>query len=565
MPPIRFDHHPRFQELSEWLHALADEYAGLLALSELGRSYEGREIWLATVTNPDTGPHAEKPGLWIDGNIHATETTASVAAIHLLCHLCTRYGEDADVTRALDTRTFYVVPRVNPDGAELALAEVPFVVRATTREWPRTDQADGLVPGDVDHDRPSLQMRIEDPNGTWRRYGGDPRLLIAREPHEDGPGPYFRLLREGRVEGYDGIRIPSAPPLAGIDSNRNFPFAWTRYPGAAPWGAGDFPTSEQEVRSVVQAISDRPNICSYFAYHTWSGVHLRPYGNQSDDALPSVDLWTYQAIGERATGITGYPAVSTYHGFRYDPKHVITGTGSDWAYDQRGLIAWTTEFWNPLRAAGIDDAHPIEWYRKHSLDDELALLAWVDDNVPDGYVDWYPYDHPELGQVELGGWHAAAVFRNPPDHLLDAEVAPHSELAVFHALISPLLQVRETRVEPAGDGAWRVRVVVQNTGWLPTNVTQRAVDQRVVQPVVAEVALPAGAELVTGTRRLELGQLEGRALRESSIGMFAMSTDGTGDRAVAEWIVRAPTGTALDIELRHDRAGVVRTTVELTE
>ena len=562
MADITFDRAPRFNELTEWLQQLAADYADLVELDVLGESYEGREIWIATVSNRANGPHHDKPAIWLDGNIHATETTASVALLHLIHHLCTNYGTDERVTRALDTRTFYIVPRVNPDGAELALGEVPFVVRSTVREWPRTDQADGLIVGDIDLDGRSLQMRVTDPNGTWKASSADPRLMVPREPDEVG-GSYFRLFREGRIENYDGVNVHVAPPVAGIDSNRNFPFDWERYPGKAPTGAGDFPTSEPEVRAVVQGVVDRPNITAYFAYHTFSGVHLRPYGNKAQDALPTIDKWVYEDLGERYTAITGYPSISILEDFRYDPKSVIGGSGSDWAYDQIGVISWTTEFWNAMRAAGLDDPHPIEWFRNHDVDDELKLLAWVDEHVTDGFVDWYAFDHPQLGQVELGGWNSAAVFRNPPPQLLEAEVAPHSELAVFQALIAPELRHRETIVDAVGDDTWRVRVVVENAGWLPTNVTQRAIDQRVVLPVRAEITLPPEATLATGTARQDLGQLTGRALKRSGIGMFAGGSDDTSDRTAADWVVAAPAGTSVEITVRHDRAGVVTTTVTL--
>jgi Zinc carboxypeptidase len=561
MPDIRFDRAPRFAELSEWLQSLAAQYPDLVELDVLGRSHERREVWIATVTNRATGNHADKPAIWLDGNIHASETTASVALIHLLHTLCTQYGGDDRITRALDTRAFYIVPRVNPDGAELALGEVPFIVRSTVREWPRSEQADGLVASDIDHDGRILQMRVADRNGTWKPSTADARLLVPREPDEDGVGPYFRLYREGRVQGYDGVRVELAPPVAGIDSNRNFPYNWARYPGTAPTGAGDFPTSEPEVRAVVEGVIARPNITAYLAYHTFSGVHLRPFGDKSQDHYPSVDLWTFQDIGRRYTALTGYPAISILEDFRYDPKSTIGGSGSDWAYDQIGVISWTTEFWNVLKAAGIDDPHPVEWFREHPLDDELKLLAWVDEHTHDGYVEWYEYEHPELGRVELGGWNDAAVFRNPPADLLEAEVRPHTQVAILQANMSPLLRHRDTIVEPAGDGAWRVRVVVENAGWLPTNVTQMALDRRAVLPVRAEIALPDGVRLVSGTAKLDLGQLGGRALKTSSIGMFASGSDDTRDRAVAEWIIAAPAGTELRVTVRHDRAGVVGTTV----
>lgn len=562
MSDITFDRAPRFAEMSEWLRQLAADHPDLMTIDVLGESHEGRELWIATVTNRVTGPHDQKPAIWLDGNIHASETTASVALLHLLHTLCTGYGSDEQVTRALDSRTFYVVPRVNPDGAELALGEVPFIVRSTVREWPRTDQADGLIVGDIDLDGRSLQMRVRDPNGAWKVSAADGRMMVAREPTEDG-GDYYRLFREGRIEGYDGVNVKIAAPIAGVDSNRNFPFDWERYPGKAPTGAGDFPTSEVEVRAVVQGVTDRPNISAYFAYHTFSGVHLRPYGNKPQDALPTIDKWLYEDLSERYTDITGYPCLSILEGFRYDPKTVIGGSGSDWAYDQLGLISWTTEFWSAMRTAGLDDAHPIEWFRNHPIDEELQLLSWVDDHITDGFVDWYEFEHPQLGLVELGGWNSAAVFRNPPAHLLEAEVAPHTELAIFQAMIAPELRHRETLVESVGDGAWRVRVVVENAGWLPTNVTQQAIDQRVVLPLRAEIELPEGASLVTGSARLDLGQLAGRALKNSGIGMFAGGSDDTTDRTVAEWVVAAPAGTPCSVTVRHDRAGVVRADLTL--
>jgi hypothetical protein len=559
-----YDHFPRFDELTERLRRVAAEHPTLCSLEVLGSSHEGREVWIATLTNTATGPHDDKPAIWLDGNIHASELTASVALLHLVETLCDRYAEDPRITRALDERAFYVVPRVNPDGAELALAEVPFVVRATTRRWPHEEQQPGLVPGDADLDGRSLQMRVVDPNGTWKAHPAVPKLLVPREPDEDGPGPYYRLFPEGRVEGYDGTSVPLAPPLAGIDSNRNFPYRWRRYDreGFAA-GNGDYPTSEPEVRAIVQGVVDRPNIGLYFAQHTYSGVLLRPFSDRPDDDFPSVDRWTYDDLGRRATEITGYPHVNVYEGFRYDPKDAITGVADDWAYDQRGIFAWTTEFWNPLTAAGIEDPHPIEWYRDHPLDDDLRLLAWVDENVPGGYVDWYPYEHPELGPVELGGWDHALVFTNPPPHLLEAEVAPHTDLAVFNALCLPRLRLRSTEVDRLGEETWQVQVVVENAGWLPTNVTRRAIEAQVVDPVEARVELPEGATLVHGRDRQPLGHLAGRALRRSSVGTFGPPHDGTDDRAVARWTVRAPAGTTLPVVVRGARAGVVRTSLRL--
>src|SRR5579884_3015799 len=567
MASVPTDRFLRFPELTERLEGLAAGRPELMDLSSIGQSSEGRDIWLATVTNKETGPPLEKPAIWIDGNIHATELTGSLAALYLIAKLLDEYGQDATVTRAVDTRTFYIVPSMGPDGAELAMAERPRYVRSSARPYPRVDQQDGLIASDIDGDGRILTMRIEDPNGTWKPSSADPRLLVARDPIEAGPGPYYRLLSEGEIQGWDGVTIKGAPPLAGLDMNRNYPVEW-RTEGEQR-GAGPYPTSEPEIRAVVQAIVDRPNIGAFIQYHTYAGVHLRPYGTKADDAMDTFDLRVFQLIGRKATELTGYPAVSVYHGFRYDPKDSITGVADDWAYDHLGVHAWTTEFWNPLRAAGIEDAHPIEWWREHPLDDDFKLLAWSDEELGgEGFVDWYPFDHPQLGRVELGGWNTAHCFRNPPPSRLEAEVAPHADWAIWHVLIAPELRLRSAEAAPIGEDTWRVRMVVENAGFLPTQVTEQAVKRKVVRPIEADISLPEaavanGAEVVGVPTRRELGQLAGRVLKTSMLGGFGAGSDATFDRALAEWTVRAPAGTTVSLSAWHQRAGVVRTEVTL--
>ena len=60
------------------------------------------------------------------------------------------------------------------------------------------------------------------------------------------------------------------------------------------------------------------------------------------------------------------------------------------------------------------------------------------------------------------------------------------------------------------------------------------------------------------------GQLGGRALKNAMLGGFGVAADATADRAMAEWVVRAPEGTSVDLVARHPRAGVVRASVTLS-
>lgn len=560
MPELTFDHFFPYAELTEAIYALTAQKPDLLRVDSIGKSYEGRDIWCVTATNTATGPAEDKPAFWIDGNIHATELSASSACLYFLQTLANCYGSDADITRCLDTRAIYVVPRLNPDGAEQYFADRPKFLRSSTRPYPYDEEPlEGLKRQDIDGDGRLLSMRIPDRNGPWKAHPEEPRLLVRREPAEEG-GDYYRLLPEGLLENWDGVTLSIQPNKERLDLNRNFPAEWRQE--GEQHGAGPFPTSEPEVRAMVEFIASHPNITGGVSFHTYAGVLLRPYGTKSDDELPAEDLWTYKKIGARGTEITGYPSISVFHDFKYHPKEVITGVSDDWMYDHLGLFAWTVEIWSPQRQAGITDYKYIDWYREHPVEDDLKMLKWSDEALEGrGYVDWYPYDHPQLGRVELGGWDPLYAFRNPPPHLLEKEISLFPEWLVWSALISPRLEINSLTAEPLGNNAFRVRLVVDNSGWLPTYISKRALDRKAVRPVVVELELPDGAELKLGRPREEVSQLEGRAYDESS--PYGWGSDSTSERLKAEWVVSAPCGGVLKATARHERAGTVRAEIRL--
>src|SRR5215210_1440663 len=136
MREVAFDRFYNYADLSSILQAWAAERPELMTLESIGKSYEDRDIWLATVTNSTTGPAPDKPAIWIDANIHSSEVTGSTAALHLLDKLLRSHGKDRMVTRVLDSRVFYIVPRLNPDGPELALADRPRFTRSSVRPYP---------------------------------------------------------------------------------------------------------------------------------------------------------------------------------------------------------------------------------------------------------------------------------------------------------------------------------------------------------------------------------------------------------------------------------------------
>jgi len=560
MPVIAFDRFPRYAELSEILHAFAREHPALVAVDAIGKSHEGRDIWVATLTNTATGPAAEKPAFWVDGNIHATEVAGCSAALHFIQTLVQGHGRDDEITRALDTRAFYVCPRVNPDGAEWALADHPKWVRSSTRPYPYDEEEiEGLSVEDIDGDGRILQMRIADPNGLWKPHPEDARLLIRRDPVETG-GTYYRLLPEGRFDAYDGFTLRIKKRPQGLDLNRNFPASWRQE--FEQQGAGPYPVSEPEVRAMVDFIVRHPNITAGTSFHTWSGVLLRPFEHMADDEMHAEDLWVYQTVGRKGTELTGYPNISVYHEFRYHPKSVISGT-SDWLYEHQGCFSWVVEIWSPMREAGITDYKYIDWFRDHPPADDLKMIRWSDAKLGGlAHADWRPFDHPQLGKVEIGGWNRFHAFSNPPPAFLARELARFPRWLVWQALLAPKLERVHAGAVALGDALWKVTLVVQNTGWLPAYVSKRALARKVVRGVVAEIDLPAGATLAAGKAREDKGQLEGKAYKHTGVS-FWPDYHVTDDRMKIDWIVTAPPGTAVRVTARHERAGTVRADITL--
>ena len=559
MPAIAFNRFHRYEELTGVLEGLVKKYPHLLRMESIGKSHEGREVWLVTATNTATGPDTEKPALWVDGNLHATEVAGSMAALYFIHSLVSRYGKNKTVSECLDTRAFYIVPRINPDGAEWALADKPKYIRSSTRPWPYDEEpVDGLLEVDIDGNGRILTMRVGDPNGAWKAHAKDPRLMIRRDPVESG-GTYYRLLPEGFLRDYDGVTIQPRSPKEGLDLNRNFPVAWRQENEQR--GAGPYPVSEPEARNLVDFIVKHPNLTGVVTFHTYSGVLLRPYDDRADDEFPAEDLWTFKKIGEKGTQLTGYPNVSCYHDFRYHPKKVTTGGFDTWMYDHLGVYSWTVEIWSPMQQAGIKDYKFIDWFREHPVEDDLKLMKWNDEVLGGkGFIDWYAFDHPQLGRVELGGWDGMYAWANPPAEFLEKELQRFPDWIVWHTLISPKLGLRHAEVQAIGPETYRVRLVVENTGWLPSYVTKKALEKKVSRGLICEIRLPDGAVLKSGKLREEVGELEGRAYKSAQVEGGEGDSD---DRIKIEWVVHAPKGGRVELTARHDRAGVVRVELDL--
>jgi predicted amidohydrolase YtcJ len=501
-------------QAEQLLRDLQAQFPDLARLTTIGKSYQGRELWVLELSNRRTGPASEKPGYYVDGGVHACELAGSEQVLYLAWYFATRYGSEPEVTRLLDTRALYLRPKFNPDGSDYCLQH-PDGLRSTVRPW--DDDEDGLVDEDpaedLDGDGAITTMRVPVP-------GGAPREL-SEGIDNDGDGAFNE----------DGV--------GGIDMNRNFPRTWA-LPFEQP-GAGPFPLSEPETRATLDFLVAHPNVTGLVHNHTAGGFLYRlPSTNPAEDHEAD-DLALVQLFGDRYTAVTGHPVRDSYAG-EGRSRH---GTLISWAYFDYGILGWVPEHWGGFGKDYDGDRRVTE--------DELQ--RWNQEELGGaGFAPWTAYRHPQLGAVEIGGWRRRFTQVNPPPRLLEAEIAMKVPWFLQMASSSPRVRIVEARSTALGGGRHRIEAVVENEGLLPTHVTERALKAHLAQPVRATLQLRGGE--VEGPAVRSVGHIPGTRVRPGG-------PAAPDNRRAVSWVVKAGGAAAAEIVVASEKGGTDRRTLAL--
>ena len=552
------------ERLTAQLRAWAEAFPAVCRLRSLATTPEGRDVWLLTI---DPEPERLRPAVWVGGNIHAIELAGSSVALSiaedmLRFHLegADPYGLPAPIAERLRDVVFHVVPRISPDGAEHVLRSGRFV-----RSVPRDQRPDRGQPrwvtGDIDGDGQARVMRVQDPGGELVEAPEFPGLLVERTLGD--PGPFYKLYPEGHIEHFDGKRIPT-PVFLGdnpIDLNRNFPWTWAPHhqqPGAGPYAA-----SEPEARGVVEFATAHPEIFAWLDLHTFGGVAIRPYGHAPDHKLDPEDFAVFRQLEAWMAELTGYPTVSGYEEYLYEPDKPLRGDLSDYAYNQRGALGYVVELWDLFKR--LDMPRPpkfVQFYERVSRAD-LIKLAWWDRDENDRRIfpPWQVFEHPQLGPVEIGGIDPRVGIWNPPLHELAAMCASQAHAFLHVAAMAPRLRVAELRREALPGGLTRIELAIQNDGYLGSYGLPSAKLLDFNEPVYA-TARAEGCSLVDpGAAHQVLGHLDGwgRGLHTGANLPANPGTRGTTHVGWASYLVRGE--GALEIRAGSCRAGFVITRV----
>ena len=471
---------------AEGIHELLDrleaQWPDLLTHEVIGRSIEGRELRVYSLTDPSTGPAADKPAMWVDANVHGNEVQGAEACVYLLWYLLENHGGVERVDRLLERCAFYVLPMVNPDGRAHWFAGANDAHSSRTGVAPTDNDRDGRYdedgPDDLDGDGHIVQMRKYGPGeGTHRLDPDDPRRMVWVGPNDLGiRGDWILLGEEGLDNDGDG-RV-NEDSLGGYDMNRAWPAAWQ--PGHVQYGAGPYPLYWPETRTIASFLYEHPNIAALQSFHNAGGMILRGPGAEVYGEYERADLAVFDELGRDGEKMLPF--------YRYmilwKDLYSVFGGFATWGYEGLGIISFTNELWN--QAQRYPDGRGDGGQAGSLFFDDALLLG-------EGFVDWHPAPAPHevYGDIELGGFRKD-VGRVPPTFLIEEMIHRNALFCVKHAEAMPDVRVASVAVEPLGDGLSAVDVVFRNERPIPTR-TARAATARIGEP-----------DLLT----LESGQLE---------------------------------------------------------
>jgi len=499
--PISFNDYHGYTGTVKYIQNVANAYPNITELIEIGKSTMARPIYVLIISNKKTGTtidkhvklnnmrkegvknvlpmksHQGKPGHWICGSTHGNEHTGTEVSLYIIDKLVSGYDSDPKIKKFIDNQTFYICPAVNPDGLFNSIEKG---ISQRQNSMKKDDDKDGKINedgyDDLNGDGNITRFRYKDPKGQYVIDDVDPRLMIRLDRGEKTKKQRYSVIRENKDNDSDGKRGEDAE--RGIDLNRNFPEGWWKDNGMAG-GQGNYPTSSPEIHALVEFFTNHTNILMAQNFHTSGGFTYRPLGTAPPTQMHPKDVAVFdrimgvkylEIIGEeipeawketgsldrfkeelKKTSKNKYAIARGYEfprGWRSSYNETRDqrygyGMANDWMYMQFGAFALTTELWNPQQ--DIED-FPQFTGEDTRIKVQRTVLKYQDEKYGGKlFIPWKKYNHPELGEGEIGGW--IPKYRSnalPGDPLLKV-CEKHWQFELFRAGLQPEIAISNAK------------------------------------------------------------------------------------------------------------------------
>jgi hypothetical protein len=528
-----------YQALTNALKQIAGQNPKITKLTSIGKTLKGRDLWVLQISGVKGPSPLEKQALLICGNLEGDHVIGSEVALNIAKYLVEQYGKDEKVTKVLDTRTFYIIPRLNPDGAELFFESI--LQEHSGNLKPRDEDYDWLVdedgPEDLNGDGMITMMRVKDKEGDWFIDDNDPRLMKKKE--DDTPlDKLYKIYTEGIDN--DGDELYNEDGLGGFNINRNFPHNF----GYKPKGFGVYPVSELETQAFINfmlryvpALKTQPhkNICGVLLFSKFdnlaagTGIECgtptfpeppivgrpaaamgmaffmgRRRGAQEEQLPPPTDP---QPKRTNSRDVNLFTNVSNEYkeitGIKSAESEKPAGSLLEWAYFQFGVPTFSANLWSlreeeqrrpptkkeggaPPEAAQQTTRDRAAMFRQFQMGARASTRAQTTSN-DEKWLKWIDEKNEGKGFVkwtkfnhkQLGeveiGGFQPYLRVNPPADQIPALSKSHAEFALYLASQFAEITMDEPEVKKLSSNLFELKIRIHNKGKFPY---QTAMGQR---------------------------------------------------------------------------------------
>lgn len=531
------------KQLYEIMKRIEKAYPDLVTVSSIGRSVEGKEMWMMTVSNRKKGDPDAKPAMYIDGNIHSNEIQGAEVVLYTVWYVTELYDEVDWIRQLLDEKTLYVIPSINPDARDYFIYQPNNMHSPRSGLAKRDDDGDGDVNedgyDDLDGDGNITFMRIKDPNGRFKTDPSDPRLMV--QAGKDEKGEFTLLGWEGIDNDQDGLVNEDNPGF--YDPNRDW--AWNWAPRYIQGGSDHYPFTFPENRSIKNFVLAHENIAAAQSFHNNGGMILRGPGSKTDEGTYSrQDIQTYDFLGQLGEEqLPGYKYMVIWKDL-----YTVYGGEIEWFYGGRGILSFTNELWSEF-----------DYFRrpKDSTRDVTQQDIYRFDRIMlfgEGIVPWKKYQHPQYGEIEVGGIKKSWT-RTAPSFMIEDMCHRNMAFTLFHLYHTPKLSVDSMMVKELPGGLKEITAVISNDRVIPTHTFQD-VKNKITRP--DWVSLKGGTVIAGGI-------LENRfigPMKEQKINPNRLNVENIPGMAsvTVRWIVQG--GSTFTVSVDSQKGGRAERTLK---
>jgi len=218
-------------------------------------------------------------------------------------------------------------------------------------------------------------------------------------------------------------------------------------------------------------------------------MHLRPPSTAPSSAMFPDDLKWYVLFDGIGKNITGYERAGDVYQ-DYGSGSPLFGHGPDFGYWYYGAIWYGDELWNSGKATK-------DYNNDGEIDDLDRLIMNDEDYEGKLFSDWKPYTHPQLGEVEIGGWNPKFFSQNPPAEQLEKWAKNEALFNLEMIKHLPELQwdtieVKKVKTYKQDSVDYQIKISYRNVGKLPTAL-QQADLIKIVRPDQIKISLSKSA------------------------------------------------------------------------